>query len=205
MILKHWLAIAVFISIPCFAWDEPKEKEEVKTREAKAGELTLMVPETWTEQEPENKLRLAQFEIPSAEGDEAKGELVVFNFGKEGGGEIDANVKRWFDQFARDDRKMKRFKGESKSGKYVLVEIDGTWNKTIGPPVLMKTEKMPGTRMLAVILSVEDQGNYFLRLAGPEKTIEQASEDFRKSFEAKLDLEKEDKPEDKKEDTEEDK
>ena len=45
--------------------------------------------------------------------------------------------------------------------------------------------------MLAVMLTVENRGNYFLKLVGPAKTVAAAEAAFRNSFGAKADSEKE--------------
>ena len=49
--------------------------------------------------------------------------------------------------------------------------------------------------MINVMLMVEDQGSYFFKLAGPEKTVSAAATDLRTSFGAKADDEKEQKAE----------
>ena len=53
----------------------------------------------------------------------------------------------------------------------MLADLSGTWNKPIGPPIAQQTDEMPNARVLSVILTTKDQGNYFLRLTGPEKTV----------------------------------
>ena len=66
---------------------------------------------------------------------------------------------------------MKLTSGKCPQGDYVLVDLRGTWNKPIGPTIQQKTVEMPDARVLSVILTIKDQGNYFLRLTGPEKTV----------------------------------
>ncbi len=160
---------------------------ETKTIEVK-GEvngdeflLTLQVPEDW-KQKPGDRLRKAQFEVPAAEGDKDGGELVVFYFGKGSGGSVQDNIQRYTKQFDADERKLKILEGESQQGKYTLIELAGTYNKSIGPPIAMKTTKMAGARMLAVILHSEKYGNFFIRLTGPEKTVTANANAFRESF-----------------------
>jgi gluconolactonase len=158
-------------------------------QEAKVGEITLKTPATWKQSEPLSKLRLAQFEIPAAEGDKESAELAIFSFG--GGGDVKANVERWIGQFVADGRKVKVTGGKSDLGQYVFVDLSGTYQKPVGPPVLRKTEPMPGARMLAVILAVEGKGNYFLKLTGEQATVSAAVDAFRGSFGAKEADEKE--------------
>jgi gluconolactonase len=151
-----------------------------EAKDVKVGDITLKTPANWKQSDPTSRLRLAQFAIPAAEGDKDDAELAIFSFG--GGGGVKANIDRWIGQFAADGRKTKTTIGESKSGKYVVLEVEGTYNKPVGPPVLGKTEPTPDSRMLAVILAVEGKGNYFLKLTGPDKTVASASDALRTSF-----------------------
>ena len=96
-------------------------------------------------------------------------------------------------QFDPKDRKVKITKGKSANGEYILVDATGTYLKPDGPPMLGKTKPTPGSRVLNIMLMVEDQGSYFFKLAGPEKTVAGAATDLRTSFGAKADDEKEQK------------
>ncbi len=158
-----------------------KDRAEKKTHEVKVDGLTLTVPESWKQLQPKSKFRKAQFETPAAEGDKEGGEVVLFYFGGGGGG-VDQNIKRWIGQFKSTGRKLRLTQGKASQGKYVLVDLRGTYNKPIGPPIQRKTKPTPGSRMLGVILSVQDKGNYFLKFTGPEKTVAAAAADFRKSI-----------------------
>src|SRR5262249_22933441 len=73
-------------------------KQPVETREVKAGDLTLHIPETWKKREPKSNTRLAEYEVPAVKGDKESGEFVVFYFSGQGGS-VDDNVKRWIGQF----------------------------------------------------------------------------------------------------------
>lgn len=158
------------------AGGEASEPAETKT--ITAGDLKLQIPGSWKQGKPSNRLRLAQFEIPAAEGDNEAGELVVSG---PFGGSDDANIMRWIGQFAPDERKSAVSNGKSKQGDYIVVELSGTYNKPDGPPILRKTKPTPGSRMLAAILKLKS-GNYFLKLTGPDKTVAAAAAAFRASF-----------------------
>jgi hypothetical protein len=149
------------------------------TVEIKAGELKLRVPAKWESKPPSNNLRLAQFNVPAAEGDAAGAEVVVF---PPFGGSVNANVQRWVGQFESDGRELKTLKGKTDQGEYVLVELKGTYKKPVGPPIQQKTEPTAGSKMVAVIFKSNAGGNYFLRLVGPEKTVEANAAPFRTAF-----------------------
>ena len=182
-------AMAVFVSCLAIAADKTKE-----TREVVVKDIKLVVPKAWKQEEPSSRFRVAQFKINPAEGDAEGAELVITQFGGGGGG-IDENIKRWINQFEAKDRKVKTTKGKSSNGDYVIVDATGTYLKPDGPPIAGKTKPTPGSRVINVMLIVEDKGSYFLKLAGPEKTVTAAADDLRTAFGGKADNEKEYKPE----------
>ncbi|SFI44825.1 hypothetical protein [Planctomicrobium piriforme] len=153
--------------------------EDAETTTVTAQDLTLQVPKTWKQQQVSNNLRLAQFAIPPAEGDVEPGELVVF---PPFGGSVSENVKRWIDQFQPEGRSVKMTQGTATAGKYVLVDLSGTYNKPDGPPIMRKTKPAADYQMVAVMLTSEKGGNYFLKLTGPQKTVAAAIAALRKSF-----------------------
>ncbi|MDZ4684716.1 MAG: SMP-30/gluconolactonase/LRE family protein [Planctomycetaceae bacterium] len=162
--------------------------DEVK--EIKVEGVTLKAPTSWKQEPPANKLRLAQFKIGPAEGDPEPAELVVSFFRGDGGG-VDPNLKRWTDQFAPDGRKEKLAQGTAPQGPYYISDLTGTYLKTEGGPFAGgKKTPMPNFRSLSVIVQVPDEGNYFLRMTGPAKTVNAAAEAFRKSFDGDATKEK---------------
>lgn len=162
--------------------------DAAKTTEIKVDKLTLTVPADWKQEKPSSNLRLAQFVIPAVEGDKEPSELVVF---PPFGGSAEANIQRWIAQFEAEGREVKMTEGASTHGKYVLVDLKGTYKKPEGPPILQKSKPAPGYRMYGVILSAKDGGNYFLKLTGPEKTVAAQSDAIRTAFGAKAADEKE--------------
>ena len=97
-------------------------------------------------------------------------------------------------QLEEEGRKVRIVSGESAGGKYTLVDLSGAYNKSIGPPIAKKSKRLPGWRVLNVVIETE-QGPYFLKLDGPEKTIAAVENDFRAAFGGKKETEKEDKAE----------
>jgi len=176
-----YLTCLLALAVCCSAYAEDE------TREVKAGDLTLKVPKDWKQQQPSNKLRLAQFTIEAAEGDEEGAELVVF---PPFGGTIAQNVERWIGQFESEGRSVKMTEGKTDQGSYVFVDLAGTYKKPDGPPFLRKTIAAPGYRMLAVILSSDSGGNYFLKVTGPDKTVKASEDALRASFGADAEKEK---------------
>lgn len=173
--LAALLAAVMLVAASASADDEKKAKT-VKL----SDDVTLQVPGSWKQEEPSSSFRKAQFSIPAAQGDEKPAEFVVYSFGGAAGG-VDANVKRWIGQFEPEGRKAKVVMGEAKQGKYVLADISGTYNMPVGPPIQRKTEAVPGSRVLAVILAAGDEV-YFLKMSGPDKTVAAQADALRASF-----------------------
>ncbi|MCA9081411.1 MAG: hypothetical protein KDA58_12680 [Planctomycetaceae bacterium] len=151
--------------------------EEPRTVELQ--DLKLAIPANWKQRQASSRLRLAEFAIPAVEGAADDSELVVF---PPFGGSVEQNVSRWVAQFAPEGREVKMRKGTSSHGDYVLVDMQGTYKKSVGPPIQGRTEPVENYRMLAVILMVEGKGNYFLKVTGPKETIATVTESFRTSF-----------------------
>jgi len=175
------LSVILLMNSSVQADDADKSKTSTKTEEVKLKDLTLKVPSKWKTAPSSSSMRLATYEIPSADGDSETGELTIFNFGG-GGGDVASNLTRWIGQFAGDGRTSKVTKGKAGDNDYYFADITGTYNKSVGPPVLRKTEQKDGYRMLGVILKLDGKGVYFLKLAGPDATIKAAATDFRASF-----------------------
>ena len=172
------------------AADKAEKKDSPKTSTVTVDDLKLTVPSTWKQKKPSNRLRKAQFEVLGPKG-EASAEVVVYEFAGGGGG-IGANIKRWISQFQAKGRKAKVTQGESPQGKYVMVDITGTYNQPIGPPIRRMTKALPNARMLAVILGVTKVKKvYYLKFAGSSKTVTANAAAIRASIGADASKEKE--------------
>ena len=157
------------------------------TKEERVGDFVLHVPGDWKKEQPSSSMRALQFGVPASDGDQSPAELAVFNF--KGGGSVDQNIKRWIDQFDAKGRKQELFEGKTASGSYWIADISGTYNKSIGPPILRKTQSEPGSRVLAMIVTGK-QGVLYLKLAGPEKTVAAQAAQMRTIVGADLKAEK---------------
>ena len=161
---------------------EKKEPANDDPKEVTIKAIKLKVPASWKQEDPSNNLRLAQFKLPAVDGDKPATELVISSFPGDGGG-VDQNFKRWIDQFTSEGRKVKMTSGECEQGKYHVSDISGTYIQSAGGPFAGgKKTPMPGYRSLSVVLAIPEKGVYFLRLTGPEKTVNAAAESLRKSF-----------------------
>jgi len=149
-------------------------------RAEQAGGLTWTAPAEWKSQ-GERPMRAATYSIPAAKGDAEPAELAVFFFGAASGGGVDANVKRWIDQFQKADgtsaTKDAKVKKETIAGlSATAVDVRGTY---MGGSMMGPSTPKPGYRLLGAIVEGPG-GNVFFKLTGPEKTVAGAEKPFRK-------------------------
>jgi hypothetical protein len=188
-IRSRGLVAAVFcLAVLVLVYGRPAHAAD-ETVTVDAGVLHLTVPKTWQSEKVTRQFRRAQFKVPKTKGDSEDAELVIYDFAGGGGG-VDANIQRWLRSFQPTGRKIKVTSGKSSQGDYVLVDLQGTWNKPIGKMELQQTVEMPNARALSVILTTKD-GNYFLRLTGPKATVSDNADAFRTAFGGDAKAEKE--------------
>lgn len=183
MTLKRFTpAIAGLMLAGLLATTATSADKKDSAKEVTVGDLKLKIPAAWKKVKPASRLRTGQFAIPPAKGEKETVDYVIFNFGG-GGGAVGANIKRWIGQFQSKGRKVKVSKGKAPQGSYILVDITGTYNKPIGPPIRRMTKPLPNARMIAVILGVtETRKVYYLKIAGENKTVTANADAIRASF-----------------------
>lgn len=172
----RFASVAVFAFAGLLACGLPARAAN-NTKTIKAGDLSLTVPESWHKEDVSSRFRKAQMKVPKVEGDSEDADFVVYYFDGGGGG-VDPNIQRWVKSFQPPGRKAKATSGKSPQGEYVFLDLQGTWNKPIGPMVQQRTQEMTKARALSVILTTKE-GNYFIRLTGPEKTVTANLDAFR--------------------------
>jgi hypothetical protein len=149
-------------------------------RAEQAGGISWTAPSEWKSQ-GERPMRAATYSIPAAKGDPEPAELAVFFFGAGSGGGVDANVKRWIEQFQKADggsaAKEAKVKQEKIAGlPATTLDVKGTY---LGGSVMGPSTPKPGYRLLGAIVEGPG-GNVFFKLTGPDKTVSGAEKTFRK-------------------------
>lgn len=181
-----WLAVALAILGAASAvHGQPAATDEATVFTIAGGALSLEAPTGWRRVQPKSGMIETEFAIPS-EGKApdnaplAPGRMTVMG----AGGSVEANIDRWYGQFAQPDGSSTKDKAATKTfrvaGRDVtLVDISGTYKDSPGGPFAGgKTVDRPGYRMLAAIVEGAD-GNYFLKFYGPAGTVERHADGFR--------------------------
>lgn len=137
------------------------------------GPFALAVPKDWVGKPVTSSMRAADWILSAKPGEEA--ELIVYYFGTEGAGSVEANLDRWTDQFEQPDGK--KSKDVAKVEKTKFAKQDATVLTVTGH---YKAAAMPGggeavdkadAEMIAVIVA-SPQGPYYFRLVGAKKTVD---------------------------------
>ena len=156
-----------------------------------AGDLRFKAPDGWTTEKSSLSMRVAQYKLPKAEGDKEDASLVLYYFGASQGGSAQANIDRWIGQMQQPDGSDSKTKSRTDSLtvnglKVTTVDVTGTYTAEMAPGsgTFHNDENY---RLRAAVIETP-KGNYFVKLAGPAKTIarwDQSYNDYLKSFEFK--------------------
>lgn len=163
---------------------ETEEKVEYVDLDAGNGKLALAVPKDWAEPKAKTS-RMLEYELYKPVKAEPTDQVRVTMMAA--GGSIDANIERWYMQFAQPDGEST--KAVSKVEKIEVdgatihrVEIPGNHTMSIGggPFAPGKKVEIKEARMLAAIVELEGGMKYFIKLTGPDALVKKEAKHFDK-------------------------
>ncbi len=187
--IKPWAFVLVSLCLGSFATAAlgvapvqdaaAKKQDDKKTDEkpdvvvkAADGKLEFTCSGTWKNVKPKSQMLDVEIKIPQAGDDKAGGRLTIM--GATGG--VQPNIDRWMDQF--DGPIVSKTKEITVSGlKVHLVDIKGTYSGGMGGPFGPKTSH-ENYRLLAAIIETEKMGLQFIKLTGPQATLEANKKKF---------------------------
>ena len=165
--------------------------QQSNSTQSAAGDLRFKAPDGWTTEKSSSSMRVAQYKLPKAEGDKEDASLVLYYFGANQGGTAQANIDRWIGQIQNPDGSDSKSKAKTENLtvnglKVMTVDVTGTYTAEMAPGsgTFHNDENY---RLRAAVIETP-KGNYFVKLAGPAKTIarwDQSYNDYLKSFEFK--------------------
>jgi hypothetical protein len=163
------LAILAVASI-VLAADEAKKVIDAKG-------LTFEAPASWKSSPPATGMRRAQLSVQPIEGDGYPAELIVFAF-PGGAGTVQANLERWQGMFKDKEGNSPKIDSKKVRGKNVEVtraETAGHYHPAqFGARVEPDREN---ARLLGAIV-MGDEVSFFIRMIGPDKTMQKLRPDF---------------------------
>ena len=122
---------------------------------------------------PASGMRAASYQIPAAKGDKEGGDLNVFVLG----GDVDANIQRWVDEFSNFDLKtLVRSSRKVNDMQQTIVEIpDGHFSGGMG-----ETKESDHYGLLGAIVVAPSGAEFFFKLTAPSKAVKAARKPFYK-------------------------
>ena len=177
--------LALACGVGRIAEAQPAVAEEARVFAIAEGSLSLEAPAGWQRVQPKSGIVETEFSIPASQDGEPAGRMTVMG----AGGSVQANIDRWYGQFAQPDGTATQDKATTKKleiagCKVTLVDVSGTYkDKPMGPFAGGAGVDRPNYRMLAAIVEVPDRGNYFLKFYGPAATVAAHADGFRKMVE----------------------
>lgn len=142
--------------------------------ELAVADLKFKYAAPWKAVESSSPMRAGTLQI-TVEGTDKPAEAVFYYFGAGQGGDVEANVGRWFSQFEGEPEKNRE---EITAGgkKITIVKATGTYLD--GPPFGPKTPKA-GYALLGAIVPAGD-ANVFIKFTGPKDGVLKLLDSFKK-------------------------
>ena len=155
------------------------------------GELRFKAPAEWVVEKPSSSMRLAQYKLPKAEGDSEDASLVLYFFGANQGGSVQANLERWVSQFEQPDGSSSSAKAKVETItvsrlKISTIDLAGTYVGETAPGSGVRHNK-PDYRLRAAVIETP-KGAHYVKLVGPSKTVSRWEKEYNsylQSFEFK--------------------
>ena len=165
--------------------------QQSNATQSASEDLHFKAPDDWNTVKTSSSMRVAQYKLPKAEGDKEDASLVLYYFGATQGGTAQANIDRWISQMQQPDGSSSKDKAKTETMtvnglKVTTVDVSGTYTAEMAPG--SKTFHNDDNYRLRAAVIETPKGNYFVKLAGPAKTIarwDQSYTEYLKSFEFK--------------------
>ena len=155
------------------------------------AELHFKAPPEWIVEKPSSAMRLAQYKLPKAEGDNEDASLVLYFFGTNQGGSVQANLERWITQMEQPDGRSSEAIAKQEiltvnHLKVATIDLSGTYIAETAPGSSVRHNK-PDFRLRAAVIETP-KGTHYVKLVGPSKTVrrwDKAFNAYLQSFEFK--------------------
>ncbi len=169
---KTFLLIAVFASAGMFI------QAQEKTGKVMAGAFIFKYAKPWVEKPSSSSMRAGELTYKFEESKALDNVHVVFYyFGQGQGGDTGDNIKRWIGQF-QGQPKSESEVVEINGTKVTFLTASGTYMESSGGPFAGKKTARPNYVLLGAVVE-SSQGSVFVKLFGPEKSVEEVKKPFR--------------------------
>jgi hypothetical protein len=141
-------------------------------------EYTAMAPRDWVPTPTSNTMRLAEFRI-GEDGGVRGAEVVAYFFGAGQGGSVEANTRRWTEQFFDAEGGHPVPETEQLDGGIfatTVITLEGAYARTVGmgmPPA----RAVPDQMLIAAVVETP-RGNLYIQLHGPSALVRSERDRF---------------------------
>ncbi len=139
--------------------------------------FTFKFAKPWKEKQVTSPMRAAELTYDHEDEKLADLDLVFYHFPNQGGG-TRANLDRWIGQFAGEP-KVEEEDLEFDGTKVSILKAAGTFNEPSGGPFSGNSTPRENYTMLAAVVESKS-GPVFLKLYGPDASVEAAKDAFKK-------------------------
>jgi hypothetical protein len=142
--------------------------------------LAFTVSEKWKNVKPESAIRVAEYELPGSGG---PAQMAVFYFGKNQGGGIEDNIKRWAGQFTADPSTTSTggaqvARVEKENLRLALVKTEGTYDPGSMGPMAPSSGPKPNSALFGLVVEGGPEGSVFIKVTGPKATLAEQDKDL---------------------------
>ena len=135
------------------------------------GGMSFVVPEGWAESAPKSGMRRAQWTLSAGK---KTAELVVYYFGPNGAGSVEANLDRWIAQVQQEGGKSSKEVAKIAKNSFgglaaTTVDVTGRYFAAMTPGATEMVDKS-GQRLLGAIVD-SPQGPYYFKLLGDAEAV----------------------------------
>lgn len=172
---RGWLAAFTIIALGLVLSAEAQEaKSSEKTQRIDIEGIIFEAPASWKSIRSASSMRKAELRVSPVEGDSDPAELILYVF-PGGAGTTDDNIKRWQEQFTDDKGghpSIERSQVQGQNTEVTRAETNGTYRDPFQPG-----GPKENYRLLGAIVQT-NQAGYFLKMVGPDKTMQAARPGF---------------------------
>lgn len=173
------LIAALLLLYPVILSAQPQDK----------GRLNFKAHADWVTEKPSSSMRIAQYRLPKAGTDTEDASLVLYFFGANEAGSVQANLERWVSQIEQPDGSSSIGKEKTEALKVnglklTTIDLSGTYIAETTPGSGVRFNK-PDYRLRAAVIETPG-GAYYVKLFGPARTMKhwgKAFDEYLRSFE----------------------
>lgn len=142
--------------------------------------IAFTVSEDWQNVKTSNSIRVAEYKLPGSGG---PAEMAIFFFGKDQGGGMEDNIRRWAGQFSDPNTTQpgaQVARVETNKLRTALVKTEGTYTPANMGGMAPAAEPKDNYALFGLVVEGGPEGSVFVRVTGPKATMAEQDETLEK-------------------------